>query len=125
MKVLADTHTLVWALSSPETLSARARKLLEESEVIVSVASLWELLLKKDRPDALLTDPLRWWQEYVDGPDIAVLGIRHSHVMQIGRLPEIHRDPFDRILVAQAAIERMTIVSKDQLLARYGVRVVW
>ena len=125
MKVLADTHSLVWALSDPDALSTEARKILAESEVTVSVASLWELILKRGKKDALLADPIPWWEKYVIGTGIPTLAIRVGHVIALGRLPELHRDPFDRILVAQALMERMTLVSKDSQLGSYGIRVIW
>jgi len=85
-KVLMDTHALVWALSEPELLSAEGRRLLPDSEVAVSVASLWELLLKKGKPGALVADPLPWWEKFVLRPGIRVLGIRQSRVIALGRL---------------------------------------
>ena len=117
MKTLTDTHTLVWALSDPAKLSSEARDVLSESEVFASVANLWELLLKKGKKDALLEDPLPWWDKYVVRTGISTLGIRQSHVMAIGQLPNIHKDPFDRILIAQAMVEKATLISMDSGLA--------
>jgi PIN domain nuclease of toxin-antitoxin system len=123
--VLVDTHALVWALSDPVLLSATARQILAESDVAVSVASLWELLLKSGKRDALLQDPLPWWERYVVQSQIRTLPIRISHVMALGRLPELHKDPFDRILVAQATVERLPLVTKDRQLQQYGVPTIW
>ena len=125
MKVLTDTHTLVWALTDSAQLGPEARQLLGESEVLASVANLWELLLKKDRTTALLTDPLPWWDKYVVRAGIQTLGIRLSHVIALGQLPELHRDPFDRILIAQSMVEKATLVSKDTKLRQYGIAVAW
>jgi PIN domain nuclease of toxin-antitoxin system len=125
VRVLADTHALVWALSDPDLLSAPARQVLGESEVTVSVASLWELLLKSGKKDALLQNALSWWEKYVVQSRIPTLAIRTSHVMALGRLPELHKDPFDRILVAQAIVERMPLVTKDDRLHQYGVATIW
>jgi PIN domain nuclease of toxin-antitoxin system len=125
VRVLADTHVLVWALSDPDALSAPARHTLSESEVAVSVASLWELLLKRGKHNALLQDPLAWWERYVIETRIPTLAIRTSHVMALGRLPELHKDPFDRILIAQALAEEMPIVTKDRQFQQYGVAVIW
>ena len=91
--------------------------MLSESEVFASVANLWELLLKKGKKDSLLVDPLPWWDKYVVRTGIPTLGIRQSHVMAIGKLPNIHKDPFDRILIAQAMVEKTALVSKDSGLA--------
>ncbi|HXM45123.1 MAG TPA: type II toxin-antitoxin system VapC family toxin [Bryobacteraceae bacterium] len=125
VRVLADTHALVWALSDPDLLSGPARQVLGESEVVVSIASLWELLLKGGKKDALLQDPLPWWEKYVVQSRIPTLAIRTSHVVALGRLPESHKDPFDRILVAQAIVERMPLVTKDDRLQRYGIATIW
>jgi PIN domain nuclease of toxin-antitoxin system len=125
VKVLTDTHTLVWALSDPEALSAIARSTLIESDVLASVANLWELLLKRDKKDALLADPLPWWEKYVVHTGVPTIGIRLGHVITLGRLPEIHKDPFDRILVAQSMVEKAPLVSKDRRLAEYGISVIW
>lgn len=125
MKVLADTHSLVWALSDPGSLSAEAREVLTEADVTVSVASLWELVLKREKKDALLEDPIPWWRKYLIGSGIRTLAIRVGHVITSGSLPLIHRDPFDRILVAQSLTEKMPLVSKDTRLGGYGIRVIW
>jgi PIN domain nuclease of toxin-antitoxin system len=124
-RVLVDTHTLVWALREPELLGVAGAEALREGVVSASVASLWELLVKKGKPGALLADPQDWWDRYVGGSGIRVLGIREAHVAALGRLEGHHKDPFDRILVAQAIVERATLVSKDAVLGRYGVRVIW
>src|SRR4051812_18777391 len=98
MKVLTDTHALVWALSHPESLGSEARRVLTEGDVTASVVNLWELCLKMGKKDALLGDPLRWWTKYVIHAGVPALSIQTAHVMALGRLPEIHKDPFDRIL---------------------------
>lgn len=97
---------------------------MAESEVAVSVASLWELVLKSGKKDALLQDPLPWWEKYVVQAGIPTLAIRTSHVMALGHLPELHRDPFDRILVAQATVERLPLVTKDERLRQYGIATI-
>jgi PIN domain nuclease of toxin-antitoxin system len=125
VKVLTDTHSLVWALSDPGSLSAKARNILTEAEVVTSAANLWELLLKMRKSDALLANPVPWWEKYVVETGIPILPIRSSHVLALGRLPGVHKDPFDRILVAQAVVENLPIISKDTVLAQYGIAVIW
>lgn len=124
MKVLTDTHTLVWALTG-QPLGAAARAALSGSPFTASAANLWELLLKSRKPGALLADPLLWWEKYVVGPRIPTLAIRSRHIRKLAGLPELHKDPFDRILVAQALAEGLTLATKDSMLARYGAPVVW
>jgi PIN domain nuclease of toxin-antitoxin system len=125
VRVLADTHTLVWALSDPRALSKKAWQALNEGEVIASVASLWELLLKRSKKSALLTDPIPWWERYVVRSQITTLPIRTGHVIALAALPGLHKDPFDRILVAQSKHENLALVSRDAQLKRYGVPVIW
>lgn len=125
MRVLTDTHTLVWALSDPEALGSKARAALAEFPFTASVANLWELVLKTRKPGALLADPLAWWEKYVIRPGIPAIAIRTAHIRALAGLPDIHKDPFDRILVAQALAERLTLASKDAMLGQYGVPVIW
>ena len=125
MKILTDTHTLVWALSQPELLGAGARAALAQSPFTASAANLWELVLKAHKPGALLADPIPWWEKYVVRARIPALSIRATHIRALASLPELHKDPFDRILVAQALSEGLTLATKDAILARYHTPVVW
>jgi PIN domain nuclease of toxin-antitoxin system len=125
VKVLTDTHTLVWALSDPAALGSGARAALAEHPFTASVVNLWELVLKSRKPGALVTDPLPWWEKYVVRLHIPTLVVRTRHIRGLAGLPDLHRDPFDRILVAQALTESLTLATKDTLLAQYGVPVIW
>lgn len=125
MRVLTDTHSLVWALTNPDLLGKTARKVLIEANVSASVANLWELCLKANRKQALLPDPLLWWERYVVTNGIEAIPIRAAHVIALASLAEIHKDPFDRILVAQSVVERLPLVTKDSHLAKYGIEVIW
>src|SRR5271165_6694464 len=122
---LLDTHTLVWGITAPEDLPQRVRDILSAGEVIASVVSYWELILKKGRPTALVLDPKDWWTRYITRMAVEVLPVRVTHVDQLGALAEWHRDPFDRMLIAQALAEGHTLVSGDGAFAQYGVKVVW
>lgn len=86
MRVLTDTHSLVWALSDSSMLSKKAQKAMAESEVIASVVNLWELILKINKQGAPLKDPLTWWNKYITGPGIPTLSIRTSHVITLDSL---------------------------------------
>ena len=125
VKVLTDTHTLVWALSKPEELGRAAREVLASSPVTASVANLWELVLKARKAGSLVADPLLWWDKYVIRSGIRILPIRTRDIVSLAGLPDLHKDPFDRILIAQALAEGLTLVSKDATLARYGTPLVW
>jgi len=122
---LLDTHVLVWGVAAPEKLPARVRRILAKDNTRVSVVSYWELVLKKGRPNALVVHPLDWWERYVTRAAVEVLPVRVAHVDRLDELAEIHRDPFDRMLVAQALAEECTLVSRDGALAHYGIPVVW
>ena len=125
MRVLADTHALVWAVSSPELLSGAALAAFQNEEIVASVASLWELSLKSGKKNALLADPIRWWRKYVIDQGVFTLPIRTADVIVLSSLAEIHKDPFDRILVAQSLSEGIPLVTRDEHLALYGIPTVW
>ncbi len=125
MRVLADTHALVWAVSSPELLSGAALAAFQNEEIVASVASLWELSLKSGKKNALLADPIRWWRKYVIDQGVFTLPIRTADVIALSSLAEIHKDPFDRILVAQSLSEGIPLVTRDEHLALYGIPTVW
>jgi PIN domain nuclease of toxin-antitoxin system len=122
---LLDTHTLVWGVTIPERLPARVQEILAAGEIKASVVSYWELVLKKGRQTAVVLQPLAWWERYVTRQSVEVVPIRVDHVDRLDGLPEWHRDPFDRMLVAQSLAEGLTLVTKDANLARYGVPLVW
>jgi len=118
MRVLLDTHLLLWALSSPEKLSKRARQRIESSDVYVSAASIWEISIKSAL-GKLQADP----NEVLAGVEPA--GFNHlpivgGHAAKVVELPLIHKDPFDRLLVAQAKYEPMILLTDDEALGGYG-----
>jgi PIN domain nuclease of toxin-antitoxin system len=117
---LLDTHSLVWAIDTPEMLSEPARKAVAEGPVYLSVVSLWELIIKRKKESALLADPVDWWNCHVSSDAMTVLSVTAAHIAYLERLPEIHRDPFDRILLCQAAIEGLTLITRDSDIALYS-----
>ena len=122
---LLDTHALVWGVTAPERLPLRIRDVLAAGQGKASVVSYWELMLKTGRQTALVLDPVRWWERYVTRAAVEVLPVRVAHVDRLDELGNWHRDPFDRMLVAQALAEGLTLASKDATLARYGAPLVW
>jgi PIN domain nuclease of toxin-antitoxin system len=118
---LLDTHVLLWAVSQPHRLHRHVRALLEKNRYLVSVASLWELINKKGRPDAPVKDPSAWWERYVVQPKTPVIPIRPAHVLYLEYLPLLHRDPFDRILMAQSVVEQTPLVTDDTDIRKYKV----
>lgn len=121
MRLLLDTHVAIWWLSGNRRLSASTRSAIESAdEAYLSVVSLWEILIKQDRGRLDLpvgfADALR--------EDFADLPLHAEHVTGARGLPPIHRDPFDRMLVAQARAEALTVVTADRLVAEYGVPIL-
>ena len=124
-RFLTDTHSLVWALQDPDQLSKKARSALETRQIVCSVVNLWELMLKRNRPDSPVPDPRSWWLQFVVPFALSTIPVRAAHILKLPDLPEIHRDPFDRMLAAQAIVEDLPIISKDSKLKRYGIRIIW
>ena len=128
MRLLVDTHVLLWAIDSPEKLSAAARGALlaEDNAVSVSTASLWEVAIKLSLGRITL-DPD--WFARIEAGRVRIgarwLSVEASHCREVAVLPWHHRDPFDRLLVAQAMYEDMTLVSRDRVLADYPAPVLW
>lgn len=125
MSHLLDTHALIWALQSPDRLSARARVLMEsDAEVFFSSISLFEIETKAmigKWPTELPID----WTPVLLRSGFAEMPVAWRHGVEAGRLPLIHRDPWDRLLVAQARIEGLVVVTADPVFARYGVQTIW
>ncbi len=121
MKLLLDTHLLLWAAGQPDQLSEAARVLLvdEQHELLFSAASLWELAIKRGlgRSD-FRVEPRLLRRGLLDN-GYSELPVTSEHAVAIDMLPPIHKDPFDRILVAQALTEGITLVTTDPLVAQY------
>lgn len=126
MKLLLDTHVLLWSASAPQKLPLMMRSLIEEqsNELYFSSASLWEIVIKNrlGRSD-FVVDPRVFRTALIDH-DYTEVPIRSEHVLFVHDLPAIHKDPFDRILVAQASIEGMGILTVDQMVIDYGGAVI-
>ena len=118
MRVLLDTHLLLWALAAPSKLSARARRLVDESEVYVSAASIWEVSIKAGL-GKLQADPHEVLAA-LESAGFELLPISGQHAASVADLPPIHRDPFDRLLIAQALTEPMHLLTNDSVLEGYG-----
>lgn len=128
MKVLADTHALLWWLFDDPALSATARGLFTDpdNDVFVSAASAWEIATKHrigklDAAAQLVQDMPGW----VEKAGFSELPIRSSHAQRAGTWPQAHRDPFDRMLAAQSVLEDLPIVGRDAALEIFGVRLIW
>jgi PIN domain nuclease of toxin-antitoxin system len=123
VKVLLDTHILLWWLSDDEALPPRAAQVIADSGtvVLVSAASVWEIAIKKavgrlDAPDDLL--------DALDASAFDALAITAAHAVAAGELPAHHADPFDRMLIAQARVEGLTLITVDDRFAEYEVNLL-
>ena len=117
-RLLLDTHLLLWAVSAPQKLSLATRKRLDACEVFVSAASIWEVSIKAALRK-LDADPAALLAE-IEPAGFRLLPVTGEHAAAVARLPPIHNDPFDRMLVAQAKTEPLLLLTNDALLAGYG-----
>ena len=127
MKLLLDAHTLIWAVDQPSNLSAPAATILKDpaNERFLSAGTLWEIAIKVGLQRLTLSRPYRQWVDQAMADLVlVVLPITIDHADVMTGLPYHHRDPFDRLLVAQASIEDLTLVTSDPEIARYEVAIL-
>jgi PIN domain nuclease of toxin-antitoxin system len=128
MKFLLDTHTFLWWISDDGQLSDGAKKVIQnpENELFLSAASAWEIAIKTNLGRLTLpASPSVFIPEQLSLNAVMSLQIEISHALQIASLPAHHRDPFDRMLVAQAQLEEMPLITADSQIARYEVEILW
>ncbi|NEO81574.1 type II toxin-antitoxin system VapC family toxin [Moorena sp. SIO4G3] len=128
MKLLLDTHTLLWFDSEPNKLSSSCRQLLtnEDNLLLLSLASIWEIQIKSQIGRLNLRLPLsRLIVQQQQNIGLQILPISLYHVYALQSLPDVHRDPFDRIMVAQAMVENLPFVSIDSVLDGYPIQRIW
>lgn len=128
MNILLDTHAFLWFIAGSENLSDKARELIEDeaNHVFLSAASLWEMAIKVSLGKLTLTEPFETLipeQLAVNG--IELLAISVPHATRVASLPFHHRDPFDRLLIAQALTEEIPIISGDEAFDAYGITRLW
>jgi len=121
MKLLLDTHILLWAAGQPERLPQDARDIIAapENELFFSAANLWEILIKRGLGRDDFKADARVLRRALLDNGYSELPIASDHVVAIEGLPQIHKDPFDRILVAQATVEGITLLTADETVAKY------
>lgn len=128
MRFLLDTHTYLWTINENPRLSSSAFELIEsrESRLVLSIVSLWEIAIKLSIGKLVLDLPFVDVAKTIPAAhDMEILPITLNYLENVARLPVHHRDPFDRLLVAQCLAEGMTILSNDSALDRYGVERIW
>jgi PIN domain nuclease of toxin-antitoxin system len=127
MRVLLDTHAFLWWANDDSRLSSGARQAIgDAADAFLSVASCWEVAIKVSRGRLTLPKPVeRFFPEELGANRVQLLQIDLDDVARVATLPFHHRDPFDRLLVAQALSDELTIVSADPVFRKYGVKRVW
>lgn len=128
MKVLLDTHVFLWWIADDPQLSSRARQIMEaaDTEPFLSAASGWEIAIKSRLGKLKLPADLQGFvAEQLRVNAIQVLPIQMAHALHVFTLPDHHRDPFDRMLVAQSQLERLPILTSDPQIAQYSVATIW
>ncbi|HXS68280.1 MAG TPA: type II toxin-antitoxin system VapC family toxin [Candidatus Polarisedimenticolia bacterium] len=128
MKFIADTHAFIWFITDSSQLSAKSKALLEspENERLLSTASIWEIAIKASLGKLSFKRPLeQLLPEQIALNYFQVLDVSLPHALRIASLPMLHRDPFDRMLIAQALTENLPILSSDNALDAYGIQRIW
>lgn len=124
--ILIDTHTLIWFMFDDSQLSEVAlSKIKSEDKVYVSVASLWEIAIKQSLGKLKITNSIQDITDKCAEADILILPLEPKHLDYIKELPDIHRDPFDRLIISQVVTEGMTLITKDNTIPQYDVKTLW
>jgi len=127
MNLLLDTHTILWALSDDEKMSAKAKSaiLSPDNNKFVSLASAWELAIKMSLNKILFEGGVSQFLRQIENDGFEIIPICAEHIAYVETLPFHHRDPFDRLLVATASIENMTFLTADENIRLYDVNCIW
>jgi len=124
MRLLLDTQILVWAYGHSMQLTPTMAESLRDpqNELFVSVVTMWEMVIKEQIGKLHLPLPVKQFVDYAQREGaMQILPVTEEHVWRVGELPMYHRDPFDRLLIAQAAVEDLTLITADAVLARYQI----
>lgn len=128
MRLLLDSHAIIWAVDRPARLGPQAAAGLVDAsnELLVSSATIWEVAIKVGLGKLALTMPYRQWMTLaIHDLGLEVLSITVDYADVQAKLPVYHRDPFDRLLVAQATVDHLTVVSNDSVFDRHGIPRLW
>jgi PIN domain nuclease of toxin-antitoxin system len=128
MKLLLDSHAFIWSYDERHKLSPRALEAMSElsNELFLSIASIWEIQVKIQSGKLIFKDPLNdiiTEQQRINA--LQILPVTLAHILELENLPLYHKDPFDRLLISQAMVENMTLVSSDKHFAQYEADLLW
>ncbi len=121
---LLDTSTILWTLAAPERLSPQASQALKRP-LVLSVVSYWEVVIKSRKGLLSVGNPVQWWSRAAEAIGGTILAVHAAHISALSGLPDFHKDPFDRMLIAQAGQERLTLLTSDQVVRRYPIPTLW
>jgi PIN domain nuclease of toxin-antitoxin system len=126
-RYLLDTHTAIWYFNGDDALSVNAKEIILElsNQIYLNVISAWELAIKVSLGKLEFNGQVAGFIRLAENNDITILPIKTSHLTVLETLPQIYRDPFDRLLVATAVAEQMTIITADKNIAKYNVPLIW
>lgn len=123
---LIDTNALLFSLDHTERLSATAKNILQaEDNLYISMASFWEIEIKRNIGKLKIPYNLKELADYCIKQGYSIVDIKISHIAELEKLPGIHNDPFDRLIICQAIAENFTIVTSDSLIPKYPVKTIW
>jgi PIN domain nuclease of toxin-antitoxin system len=127
MNLLLDTHSLIWFLNGDEKLSVNARTIIEDPNnlKIVSIATIWELAIKISLEKFKFSKGFKNFLKFVGDNGFEMLPITFEHALMVAKLEFRHRDPFDRLLIAQCITENLILVTKDEYIKQYNIKTIW
>lgn len=127
MDILLDTHAAIWFFAGDERLAKTAMNVMQslDNALYVSIASVWELGIKMSAGKLGFIGGIDGFVKAIENNGFSLIAIEPEHIKAVVELPFVHRDPFDRILIAQAMVENMTILTLDANIGKYDVRTVW
>jgi PIN domain nuclease of toxin-antitoxin system len=127
MNLLLDTHTLIWFFNGDILLSEKAKQLIIEAQhrKFVSIVSVWEIAIKISLNKLIFAGKTKGFLDLISNNGFELLSVDKNYILELEKLPFIHRDPFDRLLVATAISEKMHIVTTDSNIQKYSVNYIW
>ena len=128
MNILLDTHTFLWWVAEDAQLSLRAKEIIAnpDNKIYFSVVSAWEIIIKVGIGKLSLSEsPETYIPSRITANQFEILAVQMSHILKINSLPNFHKDPFDRLLIAQSLVEDLSLLTVDNAIAQYPVKTIW